>query len=474
VIRYTLNSVEPTEASSVYSTPIDITGSTEVRAKVFEPGLQPGTTASRHYTLLGSDVANFSSNLPLIIIDTFGKIIPEGTKIRANARFIGTLGGRAWLMGAPDYDGWAGIAIRGSSSLDFQAFLRIETQDEAGGDLKASPLGFPKDSDWVLYAPYTDKTLMRDFLAYELHGRMGHYSVRTKFAEVFVDSSRGKLTMSDYAGVYVFEEKIKRGKDRVDVAPLLPSDSTEPEITGGYIIKKDRLDPGDSGFTTSHAGQLAYVEPKEQEITPEQAAWLSDWLRQFETALYGANFRDPVNGYGQFIDVDSFIDQQWIVEISKNIDGYRLSNYLHKERLGKLKMDPIWDWNLSFGNADYLNGWLTSGWYWPQVGDQDYPWFRRLFQDPDFNQRYVDRWGELRKSVLVTAKVLGRVDELAGLLNEAQVRNYQKWRILGTKVWPNWYVGKTYQDEINWMKQWIAARLAWIDRQLHAGSGLQP
>jgi len=96
-----------------------------------------------------------------------------------------------------------------------------------------------------------------------------------------------------------------------------------PKITGGYLIKKDRLDPGDSGFSTSHAATLAYVDPKEDELTPAQTAWLRSWFSQFETALYGANFRDPVNGYARFIDADSFIDQQWMVEMSKNIDGYR-------------------------------------------------------------------------------------------------------------------------------------------------------
>ena len=464
VIHYTLDVTEPTEANAVYTTPIPMTGSTIVRAKVFDPGLEPGATVTRTYTLLGSDVVNFSSNLPLIIINTFGRSVPDGVKIRVNARFVDTLGGRAALTGPPDYDGWAGIELRGSSSLQFPKHsYALETQDDAGDDTKVSLFGFPKDSDWILYAPYTDKTLMRDFLAYELHGRMGHYSVRTRFAEVFVDASRGKLSMSDYAGVYVFEEKIKRGKDRVDVARLQATDNSEPAVTGGYIVKKDRLDPGDSGFATGHAGVLAYVDPKEQEITPEQAAWLSGWFRNFETALYGANYRDPTGGYAAYIDVDSFIDQHWMVELSKNIDGFRLSNYMHKDRLGKLAMDPIWDWNLSFGNANYLNGWITTGWYWTQVGGTDYPWFARLFQDPDFTQRYIDRWGELRRDVLATPNLLARVDELAAFLNEGQVRNYQKWRILGTYVWPNWYVGKTYQDEINWMKQWIAARLAWID-----------
>jgi len=464
VIHYTLNATEPTEASPIYWAPIVTNVSTVVRAKVFDPGLQTGPTVSQNYTLLGSDVVNFNSNLPLIIINTFGRGVPDGFKIPATARFIDTLGGRAALTGAADYDGWAGIAVRGSSSTMFPKHsYSFETEGESGDDRSVSLLGFPKDSDWILYAPYTDKTLMRDVLAYELHGKMGHYSVRARFVEVFVDSSRGKLNMSDYAGVYVFEEKLKCGKDRVDITTLLPSDNNEPEITGGYLIKKDRLDPGDSGFPTSRAGTLAYVDPKEQDISSAQATWLRSWFAQFETALYGANFRDPINGYARFVDVDSFIDQHWIVEMSKNIDGFRLSNYMHKDRLGKLKMDPIWDWNLSFGNANYATGWLTNGWYSSQTGGTDYPWFARLFQDPDFTQRYVDRWGDLRKTVFATPEILARVDQLAAFLNEAQVRNYQKWRILGTYVWPNQYIGKTYQDEINWMKQWIAGRLSWID-----------
>jgi hypothetical protein len=464
VIRYTINGLEPTLTNAVYDGPISINVSTMVRARVFDSGFLPSPSVSRQYTLLGADVLNFDSNLPLIVINTLGKGINDLAKIPVNVRIIDTVGGRASLKGEADHDGWAGISWRGSSSLQFpKKSYSLELRDEEGADQKASPLGFPKESDWVLYAPYTDKTLMRDVLAYEMHGNMGHYSVRTRFVEVFVDASRGRLAMSDYVGIYVFEEKIKRGKDRVDVAPLTSADNQEPEITGGYIFKKDRLDPGDSGFSTARAGEFAYVEPKEQEITPAQSAWLRGWLGQFEAALYGASYRNPETGYARYIDVNSFIDQHWIVELSKNIDGFRLSNYMHKDRLGKLKMDPIWDWNLSFGNANYLNGWTTNGWYSTQVSGEQYPWFARLFQDPDFKQRYIDRWETLRQDTFITPEILGRVDELAAFLNEAQIRNYNRWKILGTAVWPNWYVGKTYQDEINWMKQWIAGRFAWID-----------
>ena len=110
-------------------------------------------------------------------------------------------------------------------------------------------LGLPKESDWVLYAPYSDKSLMRDVLGYELSNQIGRYAARTRFVEVFLNDSRGKLTQRSYLGVYIFEEKIKRGKNRVAIEKLAPGDSTEPNISGGYIVKKDHSDQVDEGHT---------------------------------------------------------------------------------------------------------------------------------------------------------------------------------------------------------------------------------
>jgi hypothetical protein len=128
-------------------------------------------------------------------------------------------------------------------------------------------------------------------------------------------------------------------------------------------------------------------------------------------------------------------------------------------------MGPAWDWNLSFGNADGKQGWLPEHWLWPQLDDQQYSWFRRLFEDADFGQSYVDRWAELRTKVFATSNIVARVNEIAKLLNEAQERNFAKWDILGRHVNPNWFIGETYAAEVEWMQQWITNRLAWIDDQ---------
>ena len=470
VIRYTLDGSDPTETSGEsYAGPIQVFDSTRIRARVFEPGLAPGPVITRFYAKLAADLLGFSSNLPIVVVDTFGGGINQTFLAETLTSVIPTTGARASILDTPGFTGPAGLRIRGSSSTGFpkkQYFL--ETWDEGRGDLDVSLLGMPSESDWILYAPYTDKTLMRDVLAFKWSNDIGRYAVRTRFVEMFLRTTWGPVAYSDYVGVYVLQEKIKQDPNRVNLVDIQPEDSVAPEVTGGYIIKKDRLDPGDSGFLTSTGQRLAYVEPKEEEITTAQATYLGGYINQMESALYGPNFVDPVLGYPAYLDADSFIDHHILVEMTKNIDGFRLSSFMFKDRGGKLNMGPIWDYNLTLGNANYLNGWLPTGWYYDLLGDGDYPWFRRLFQDPDFRMRYADRWYALRGGAFRTPTLLADIDAYATLLGESQVRNYVRWPILGTYIWPNWYIGLTYQDEINWMKQWLSDRLTWMDSQFPA------
>ena len=469
VVRITLDGTEPTAASAACSDALTLTNSTLVRARVFDQGAPAGPAVSQTYLLLDADVLSFSSNLPLLVINTFGQSLSHQAPAPVSVRLIDPgPGGRSRLTSQAAFEGRATLKIRGTSSLQFPKHsFSFKTKDESGASLKASLLGLPADSDWILYAPYPDKTLMRDVLAYDLSRQMAHYAPRTRYVEVFATRSEHKLRRQTYLGVYVLEERIKRGKERVNIAKLQSSDTNEPAISGGYIFKKDH-EKGPGGFRTGHGQHFYYVDPKEQKLTRDQKSWLTGYLNRFERSLYGPDFKDPVRGYAAYIDPASFIDLHWIVELSKNIDGYRLSNYLHKDREGKLKMEPIWDWNLSFGNANYSEGWMPEGWYWRLVSDGDYPWFGRLFADPDFAQQYADRWWELRGKQFATTNLLGKIDALAAELGDAPLRNFKRWRILGRGVWPNWYVGQTFADEVDWMKQWIEERAAWIDRQFPA------
>jgi len=477
VIRYTTDGTVPTLTNgTTWSGPIRINSLTHVMAVAFAPGLRPSEVVAHTYVFLQPAAAGFNSDLPIVVIDTDGKYISSTNFTEVSAVVIDTGDdGRAAITDTPDFSGWGGIKMRGSSSTQFpKKQYAFEVWDELRQDKEASILGMPAESDWILYAPYSDKSLMRNFLSYKWSNDIGRYAVRCRFVEVYLNANGGNVAESDYVGVYVFMEKIKRDKNRVDIARLDPSHNIAPQVTGGYIIKKDRLDPGDSGFRTSSGQRLAYVEPKEDEITKPQADWLTGYFNDFEAALYGANYRDPVNGYAGYIDVDSWIDSHILVELTKNIDGYRLSAFMFKDRNGKLNMGPVWDYNLSLGNANYLQGWDPHGWYYPLINLNQYPWYPRLFEDDLFKLRYADRWYELRRNLFSTSRLLADVDVTVRLLAESQKRNFARWPVLGRYVWPNWYIAKTWQEEIDWMKAWIADRLRWMDDQIGSQYAAKP
>jgi hypothetical protein len=594
-IRFTLDGSEPSAKAEAYSKPIRLTATTLVRARVFEGNKPAGPVASQTYTVIEKELESFTSNLPLVLLNTFGREVEHDHKLPASARFIDTEKGRSSLLRPADFDGRGDLNLRGNTSLRYlKRSFAFKTRDESWQAKSVSILGFPKDNDWILYAPYPDKTLLRDVLAYDLSRQMGRYASRTKFVELFLNQVGGRLGKRHYMGVYVLEEKIKRGQERVNLQKLGTNDNAAPDITGGYIFKKDHWDTmgnvtptvegrpggfggggsrsgyqtgpggfpadprgflpssgegrrtgrgggpadrpmfddfrnllgggndvapapqpgegrqvrefrdpntgeririetgpgqpggpmmreqrsfggrgfgnqsGDEMFRTGQGNEFFYVEPKADEITPAQKAWLQRHLAEFERALHGPDFKDPAKGYAAYIDADSFIDHHLLVELTKNIDGFRFSTFFQKDRGGRIKMEPIWDWNLSFGNANGKQGQIAEYWYWPQLDDNQYSYYRRLFEDPDFGQRYVDRLGELRATVFSNSNLMARIDALVAELGGAVGRNYERWPILSRRIWPNTFVGQTYEDEINYLKGFLRQRLEWIDRQFVA------
>jgi len=135
-------------------------------------------------------------------------------------------------------------------------------------------------------------------------------------------------------------------------------------------------------------------------------------------------------------------------------------------------MGPIWDFNLGFGNVDYCimgtpDGFVTS---FNSVCPDDFwqiPfWWNRLLSDPAFRQKLNARWDELRAGPFATETILDYVDATVTMLDDAQARNFQRWPVLGEYIWPNYYVGDTYEQEVTWLKSWISDRLDWLDTYL--------
>ncbi len=409
------------------------------------------------------------SDLPLVIIDTNGRWIPDDPKVPAHLKIIyDESGGKNGLDSTHiHFEGRIGIELRGKTSFGFpKRQYGFEFQDKRGNDKDVSIFGLPAESDWILHGPYSDKTLMRNYLAFEFSNRIGRYASRTKFVEVFLNDKRDKtIQAKHYVGVYLLLEKIKRGKHRVDIKSLKPNQNNPPEITGGYIIKIDKIDHYDTYFYTQRGTQLTHVYPKGREITQAQKTWIRNYMNRLESVLAGPNYKDPVKGYAKYIDVDAFVDHFIINELFKNTDGFRFSAYMYIDRDGKLEAGPVWDFNLSMGNTIFHNSWVTYDWL---IYTNPVPfWWQRLVSDEKFKGKLVKRWKELRKNELATAEIIGEVDRTVDLLSEAQERNFERWRVLGRTIFGNRGPGyPTYEQEVEKMKIWLKTRIKWMDKNI--------
>ena len=420
-----------------------------------------------------------SSNLPIVILNTNGITIPDEPKIDG---FMGIIYNGPGVLNhisdsTNEFYGQIAIERRGSSSNTFpMKSYGLETRGpDTNINYNASIFDWPADNDWILYAPYTDKAMIRNVLTYKIGNEMGSWAPRTQMCEVILNG--------DYIGVYVFMERIKVNPGRVNIDPLNYSDTLNNELTGGYIVKIDKTTAGgviswNSPYTSAAPGSsnigFQLHEPDAIAMHPSQLQYIEDLVTNWENALAGPNFTDPVLGYKPFIDEASFIDFMLVNELSKNVDGYRISTYLHKNRVsegGELVAGPLWDFNLAFGNSNYCQGSDTTGWEinFNSVcggGWQNPFWWGRLLEDSTYSHALKCRWLELRQTSLNTDYILSYIDSMATVLAEPATRNYNRWPILGTYVWPNNFIGNTYQEEIDYMKEWIAGRLIWMDNNM--------
>ena len=302
---------------------------------------------------------------------------------------------------------------------------------------------------------------------------MGDYAPRTHLCELVLNG--------DYRGVYALEEHISRGSHRVAVHKMTTTDTAAPNVTGGYIFEVDRA--GTLGYdswaseygpcdSSSNRTDFAYVYPKPENIVPQQQAYIAAYVDSFETALKSGDLYDTVNGYRKFIDVPSFIDQSLLQELGHNVDGYRLSSYLHKDRGGKLAGGPIWDFNEAFGNSDYYDGSDYSTWEWNldcmlDDGNLNPFWWQQFITDTNYMKELKCRYTNFRQGPFDTVSISHMIDSFVTVLALPEQRQYTRWPIIGVYTWPNFYVETSYPDEINFLKTWIDNRIQWMDSTLY-------
>jgi hypothetical protein len=283
---------------------------------------------------------------------------------------------------------------------------------------------------------------MRNHLMFGWSRAIGRYAPRTYFVELYMeDGQRGD---DPYRGVYVLTEKIKRDKNRVAMEKLSPEDQMSPEVEGGYLLRRDWLE-GHEVITRLYGDEIALETPKPDLVTDAQRSYIEDYLNSFEAALERED-----GSSAEFIDLDSFADHMMMMELSRNVDAYVLSTFMHKDRGGLLTMGPVWDFNGSLGNADYFESFETQGWHYenpefPADNPSGFRWYERLLEDPAFQERISARWTMFRQGPWSDEALVRDIDAAAALLSEVQVRNFQRWPVLGERVWPNLHAEDTYE-----------------------------
>ncbi len=404
-----------------------------------------------------------SSDLPIVKLTTLDQPIGDNPKVPVLMQIVDN------GAGIRNFANQTNFVYEGKIRTEWQGFTGpyypkknydFEMVDDFGNELDTTILGMPRESDWIFKAEFLDHTLIKNTVAYEMARRMGGYAPRTTPCEIVLDG--------EYLGVYFLTEKVKRDKNRINIAKLTPADTTGAALTGGYIFEMNiNGDPADwvseylpiNSATCPANVEFKLVYPKITNIEPQQFEYIRNFTDDFEDVLQGSDFLHPENGYRKWVDVATFIDFLIVNEFSMNYDSYGRSTYLYKEKDtdgGLLKIGPPWDYDRAM---PYFNPELLELWVWKRTHDGwPFPfWWSRMWEDPTFRQQLACRWGNLRENALATDAFQIFIDSLGLRLGESQQRNFRIWNDLG---------GLTYEAHLDTMKSFIARRLLWIDSTL--------
>ena len=451
-------------------------------------GEGPKNRVHQHLTARGPDAgcdcdgSELCTHLPLVIIDTRGQEIPGKATGETDAfgETINTLAadGRDVIdvdfsiVDNPDRNNHpsdtaslsscAQIRIRGHSSRLFEKSpYQLDLVDENGQDAPAEVMGMPAHSEWVLNGPYLDKSLVRNYMWYNIAGETMEWAPNVRYCELIVNG--------EYEGLYLMVETITDGQDcRLDLS------ATEQNVKAtGYLLRGDRTSEEDLDGVRDIYSYLERMFTLRTDILiryPPRSS-LTEELRQeieldyaaFEKALYSYDYDTDDYGYWNFIDVENFVDYFLINEFSLNVDAGRYSTYLYKDLSGKYKL-AVWDFNNACDNfvADPLPP--------DQINMASHTWFFMLCKSEIFVNRILKRYDELRRTVLNETYLMNYIDETLAYLGPAVERNNRRWNQAMTEWEPLSPASRnahSHEEAVQQLKEWLYERGIWLDGNIH-------
>lgn len=419
-----------------------------------------------HFTAKAQSLTD--SNLPIVVIDTdidpltgLPAVISDEPKVLGSMKIIyHTDGSRNYLSDISNpallnYSGRIGIEIRGTTSalLEKKPYSLTTLRNDNISNNNVSILGMPGENDWVLNSLAFDETLVRDYLAYHIARTMGNYAARGRYCEVIVNG--------DYKGLYIIMEKLKVNSDRINILRIGAADNSLPNVSGGYITKCDKTTGGDPvawSFPTNDMNKNAdfiHESPKPASITSQQDAYIYNQFLSLETEVQNSN-TSIVNGFPSIIDIPSFVDFMLLNELTSNVDAYQYSTFFHKDRNGKLRAGPVWDFNVAWG-YDPAGRSGFNVWQFSNIDNLGAKFWKNLFENPLFHCYLVKRWNELiaNGKPFDYNEIEQVADSLDNLLVEAAQRENARW-----------FTIFDHNARFGELKTWLQARINWMSTNL--------
>ena len=318
---------------------------------------------------------------------------------------------------------------------------------------KESLFGEAKDKEWVLLANYSDETSIRTAVAFYM-GNLSclEWTPCSHFVELYLNGQ--------YQGIYQLTEQIKISKNRVNI----PKTGCILEVDHTWSVEED-----DVWFATDRL-LLNIKEPNIQYID-EQYEWVSFYVNEAEKVLYGDNFRDDISGYSKYYDVESFVDWYVISEITKNYDSqFHYSCWMSVEPGGKIKMGPLWDFDLSQGNKGWDQRALPDNYARPEnfwlKGNT--VWIDRMLEDETFLEKVKIRMSYFASHL---DDIIKFIDEQGEQIKDPIIRNDKIWHTLKNTTEDDESIYSSYLTELEYLKDWIRTRMSWLSIQYPYGGG---
>ena len=398
------------------------------------------------------------TNLPLVVVNTDGMRMMQSKDDKVNSTVHIISDGGTSLLSKKDTE----CKGRGNASWNFPKKpmrLKFPKKQTVLPDAPA------KCKKWTLINNYGDKSLMRNKIAFHMSRGIGlSYTPYCQFVDLIFNG--------EYQGCYQLCDQVEVNPGRVEITEMTPDDIEGEALTGGYFIEIDAYANQEASWFESLRGiPVTIKSPDDDEITPEQSAYIKDYFNKFETAVFTYGFTSETTGYRKYLNLDSFLQYFIVGELDGNTD-YFWSIYMSKERgEEKFVVGPVWDVDLGFDN-DYRT--------YPIAGKNDYIYRsggsvasdavkrladRILIADAKSRERLKYLWSDARVNRHYNPTYYCKlVDRYAEQLAQSQELNFKRWNILGESVHMNPAVSGSYEGEVQRVKDYLNERFAQLDR----------